>query len=233
MGVVRTVLFYLVFGIISLILVPLMALVSLLSERIPRYGAHLWSMAFVWTARVFLGIRLVVRGRVPQTAVLVAAKHQSYYEAILTLCLFDHAAVVMKAELHRIPLWGFIAKRQGSIFVDRAQRGTALRAMLKQAQTRAAENRPIFIFPEGTRTAVGTAPPLRAGLFALYRALELPLVPVALDSGCCWGKEFAKRPGTITISFLPEIPPELPRSELNARVHAAINQDPVSAEVRS
>lgn len=229
----RTILFYLIFGAVSLVMVPVTALLAPFAPRIMRLSARIWSTIFVWSARMLLGMRLVVRGKVPQSAVLVAAKHQSYYEAIITLYLFDQASVVMKTQLHHIPLWGSIARHYGSIFVAREKQGSALRSMLKQARARSEEGRPIFIFPEGTRTAVGTAPALKSGLYALYRGLDVPLVPVALDAGRCWAKGFVKKSGTITISFLPDIPPGLPRSEMEARVHAAINTDPVTAEVRT
>ncbi len=64
-----------------------------------RSGSNIWARWFIWCADVFLGIRVVVRGRVPNESVIVASKHTSAYETILTLYLFHHPAVVMKAEL--------------------------------------------------------------------------------------------------------------------------------------
>ena len=81
----------------------------------------------------------------------------------------------------------------------------------------------MVIFPEGTRTKPGDAPPLKAGLAGLYRALKLPLVPVAVDSGRCWPKGFVKYPGVVTFAFGTPIPPGLDRDAMEARVHAAIN----------
>ena len=87
-----------------------------------------------------------------------------------------------------------------------------------------AEGRPIAIFPEGTRVAVGTAPPLQPGFAGLYRALGLPVVPVAVDSGRLWPRNaFVKRPGIVTMRFEERVPPGLKRGELEAAVHAAIN----------
>lgn len=232
MAVLRSCLFYLLFGLFSLVLVPLAALLVLLFSRTLPHLARIWAASFVWMARILLGMRLRVRGRVPQEGVLVASKHQSYYEAIATLYLFRSPAVVMKAQLRQIPFWGWLAARHGSIFVTRERHGTALRGMLRGARQRLQDGRLLFIFPEGTRTVVGTRPALKSGLFALYRGLELPVVPVALDAGRCWLRGFAKRPGTVTISFLPDIPSGLPRAELDARVHAAINADPTSVAVR-
>jgi 1-acyl-sn-glycerol-3-phosphate acyltransferase len=96
--------------------------------------------------------------------------------------------------------------------------------MLEAARRVRGEGRSIVIFPEGTRVAPGEQPPLRPGFAGLYKALGLPVVPVAVDSGRLWPRHrFAKRPGIVTMRFGDAIPPGLPRSEIEARVHAAIN----------
>lgn len=232
MSFLRTILFNIVFLGGSVPLILSVALGALVSAEWLRAGSQMWARWFVWCARWILGIRLVVRGRIPDEPVIVAAKHQSYYEAILTLYLFHHPAVIMKAELRKIPVWGFLAAGHGNIFVERGKAGAALKAMLRQAKARSAEGRPIFIFPEGTRVAVGTAPPLKAGLFGIYGGTRLPVVPMALDAGLCWTRGFVKRPGTVTVCFQPEIPAGLSREEMEAAVHAAINRDPLTAEAR-
>lgn len=81
-----------------------------------------------------------------------------------------------------------------------------------------------LIFPEGTRVAPGEQPPLQPGFAGLYKALDLPVVPVALDSGRLWPRNsFLKRPGIITIRLGDPVPAGLPRAEIEARVHAAMN----------
>ena len=70
---------------------------------------------------------------------------------------------------------------------------------------------------------VGETPPLRSGFAALYRALGLPVVPVATDSGVLWGRGLIHRPGTITLRIGETIPAGLPREEVERRVHTAIN----------
>jgi 1-acyl-sn-glycerol-3-phosphate acyltransferase len=230
MGAFRAILFNIVFLLGSILITSSIAIVSPFSRDMVRQGSHIWARWFVWCSAAFVGIRLAVRGRVPQEGVIVASKHTSMYETILTLYLFRHPAVVMKAELRKIPIWGFVADRHGSIFVERGKAGSALKNMLRQAKARAAEGRPVFIFPEGTRVPVGTAPPLKAGLYGVYGGLKVPIVPVTHNAGDYWTRGLAKRPGTVTVSFLPEIPPGLARDEMEARVHAAINRDPLTAE---
>ena len=90
---------------------------------------------------------------------------------------------------------------------------------------RIAAGRPILIFPEGTRVPPGHQPPLQPGFAGLYRSLRLPVVPVALDSGRLWPPHsFVKQPGIVTARFGEPIPAGLPRAEIEAAVHAAINQ---------
>ncbi len=185
--------------------------------------ARAWAGWFALTTRVVLGIHCRFTGTVPATPVLAAFKHQAAYETILILRLFRAPAAVMKAELTRIPLWSTAARVHGIIPVERSESTGALRAMLRAALAAKAADRPVVIFPEGTRTRPGDAPPLKAGLAGLYRALGLPLVPVAVDSGRCWPKGFVKYPGVVTFAFDEPIPPGLDRAEVEARVHAAIN----------
>ena len=107
--------------------------------------------------------------------------------------------------------------------VDRKGGGKALRKMVAQARRVIAEGRPLVIFPEGTRVAPGDQRPYHPGVAALYSQLDVPVVPVALNSGCFWGRRsFAKRPGTITLEFLPKIEPGLQRKEFLQRLEAAI-----------
>ena len=198
-------------------------LVSAITPRAAIPVARAWAGWFAVTTRVLLGIRWRVDGTLPQHAALVAIKHQAAYETIMVLWLFRAPAVVLKAELLAIPFWGTAARAHGVIPVDRDGSATALRAMLKAGNAAKAADRPVVIFPEGTRTVPGDAPELRAGLAGLYRALRLPLVPVALNSGRCWPKGFVKFPGVITFAVGAAIPPGLDRAGVETRVHAAIN----------
>jgi 1-acyl-sn-glycerol-3-phosphate acyltransferase len=184
-----------------------------------------WARFHRWSARTFLGIRSEVRGTFPAATVIVAAKHQSMFETIEFLLLLDRPAVVLKRELADLPGWGWAAKLYGVIPVDRDGGAAALRRMLKAAQAAVADGRPILIFPEGTRVAPGDQPPLQPGFAGLYRALGLPVVPVALDSGRLWPRhDFAKHPGIMTVKVGETIPPGLKRPAIEAAVHAAINE---------
>jgi 1-acyl-sn-glycerol-3-phosphate acyltransferase len=183
-----------------------------------------WALFHRWCMAWLLGIRSRVEGEIPAGPHLFASKHQSMYETLEYLLLLDNPAVVVKQELADIPFWGPIARKQGVIPVDRSGSSQALRTMLRAARMAVKAKRPILIFPEGTRVPVGDSPALRAGFAGLYRALDLPVVPVALDSAkVSPRRSFIKRPGVVTFRFGDPIPPGLPRAEAEARVHAAIN----------
>ena len=184
-------------------------------------------------ARHVLGIRVRLEGTIPEGSYLIAAKHQSMFETLELVRLSHLPIIVMKKELADIPLFGFMTRRYGIIAVERSAGARALRALVDEGRTAVATGRPVIIYPEGTRVPPGATPPLRSGFAALYRALGLPVIPVALDSGRLWGRGFVHRSGTVTISVGDAIPPGLPRPEIEARVHAAINALELGAEARS
>lgn len=220
---VRTWLFRILFYGASVPIV-LTAPISAAIGRDAMHGhAHVWIRVHRFLARWILGVRVRVEGERPRGTYLFAVKHQAMFETLEMAELIDGPLIVMKRELIDMPFWGKTAKAYGAIGVDRDASSKALRQMLKEAAVARAENRSVLIFPEGTRVAVGEAPPLRSGFAGLYKALNMPVVPVALDSGDCMPRKGPSRPGVITIRFLDPIPAGLPREEIEARVHAAIN----------
>lgn len=220
---IRTWLFRILFYGASVPIV-LTAPISAAIGRDAMHGhAHVWIRVHRFLARWILGVRVRVEGERPRGTYLFAVKHQAMFETLEMAELIDGPLIVMKRELIDMPFWGKTAKAYGAIGVDRDASSKALRQMLKEAAVARAENRSVLIFPEGTRVAVGEAPPLRSGFAGLYKALNMPVVPVALDSGHCMPRKGPSRPGVITIRFLDPIPAGLPREEIEARVHAAIN----------
>ena len=202
------------------LLAPLFALGG---QRAVIAHAHGWARFHRWTIRAIMGITSRVEGERPTGQVLFAAKHQAMYETLELQLLLDGPAMVLKRELMRIPMWGWAARRYGAIPVDREASATALRQMMRDAAAVRQSGRSVLVYPEGTRVAPGDTPPLRSGFAGLYRALDLPVVPIAVDSGRLLPKRGTKRPGVVTFRFGEPIPPGLPRREVEARVHAAIN----------
>jgi 1-acyl-sn-glycerol-3-phosphate acyltransferase len=181
----------------------------------------LWQRAIEVLERSIMGITYRVIGKeyIPVGSCIIASKHQSAWETFKLHILFGDPAIVLKKELLRIPLWGWFLGRSGSIPIDRAGGIEALKSMIDTARAAAAQGRKIVIFPQGTRIPPGQARPYKSGVAALYQDLNLPIVPMALNSGLRWPKTtLLKKPGLITIEFLPPIPPGLTRSEVMDRL---------------
>ncbi len=220
----RSILFAIVFYIGSVFFV-LLALIGLIgSQSLLQNCAHGWSRYHAVCARIFLNVRVRIDGRITQEPVVFAIKHESAFETIEVLRQFSTPAVVAKKELARIPFWGTVATHYGMIYVDRNGGARALRDMLKSVRSYIAQGRPIIIFAEGRTVSRGERPPLASGFAGLYKIAGLPVVPIALDSGLVSPKHsFIKTPGTITFKIGEQIPAGLPRAEVEARVHEAIN----------
>lgn len=223
MDYIRSLLFVLLFYPGTLVYVLTVILVSPFGDAPVQAVVHAWSKYHHLLVRYVLGIRIEWDGAIPDGHYLIAVKHQSMMEAVDTLHFAKCPVVVMKRELTVIPLFGWVTRRYGIIGVDREAGAGALRAMMAEAKAAIAKGRPVIIFPEGTRVPYGASPPLQAGFAGLYRALGLPVVPVAHDVGQLWHKGFLKRSGTVHFKVGEVIPPGLKRDEIEARVHAAIN----------
>lgn len=219
----RGLLFKLVFYAGSVVFVLLAPLYAAGGRRTLIGHVQRWVRFHDWCCRTLLGIRFRIEGELPREPVLVAMKHEAMYETLHSVIFLDRPAPVLKRELARIPLWGWAVRRYGSIVVDRDAGAKALRAMLAEGKELIAEGRSILIFPEGTRVPHGQRPALKSGVAGLYRMLGLPVVPVACDSGLLLPRHGPARPGTVTFRIGETIPPGLPREEVEARIHAAIN----------
>lgn len=223
MAWIRTIVFRLVFYTLSVPIVSTVPVSALFGRAAVIRHATFWSLTHRWLVRWILGIRIRIEGTRPAGPALYASKHQAMFETLDLEVQLDGPAMALKKELAQLPVWGWAARRYGALVVDREASATALRTMMREAKIAVAEGRSILIFPEGTRVLPGEQPPLKSGFAGLYRMLALPVVPVAVDSARLMPKTGAKRPGTITFRYGAVIPPGLPRDEIEARVHAAIN----------
>lgn len=189
---------------------------------------RLWARGVMAMLRVLVGLDYTVRGLVvpARGPLLLAAKHQSAWDTIVFLVLLDEPAIVLKRELFRIPFYGWFTWRVGMIGIDRGAGARALKDLVARTRPALEAGRPVLIFPQGTRVAPGTHRGYLPGVYALYAGTGLPVVPVALDSGRFWGRRsFVKKPGRITVEFLPAIAPGLDRrtfmAELERRIEGA------------
>lgn len=195
-----------------------------ISTRGLRRLARIWSQYHYLCARIFLGIKVEIKGEFRNETLLYVFKHESMFETIDTLRILKDPIVIAKKELLQIPIWGWMATRHGLLGVDREAGAKSMREIMRQANRAVEEGRPIVIFPEGTRMARGEKPLLQSGFAGIYRIFNIPAIPVALNSGIVAPKNsFMKKSGTITYLIGDELEPGIPKEEIREYVHAAIN----------
>lgn len=186
-----------------------------------------WSRYFLFLCRVFAGIQIEVRGRehLPQGAYLVASKHQSIWETFALLHMFPDPCFILKQELSFIPLFGWYIKKMHNVPIDRKGGSRTLTKLIRVAhdEIRRDGGRQIVLFPEGTRRPPGAEPQYRFGVAALYSGLDVPCVPVGLNSGVYWPRRSLRlKRGTILVEILPPIAPGLQRDAFFERVQTDI-----------
>ncbi len=225
MIVIRSVLFtgfFIVFTGLSLAVMATMTLV-------PRPGLHCvvygWSRTLCWVLKHFIGLDFEVRGRqfICDKPAIYAAKHQSAWDTFIYFMVFKNPSYVLKKELHRIPFWGMAANKYGAISVDRSGGASALKQLISDTKDRLQRGYDVVIFPEGTRSMPGRRQPYHPGIAAMYGAADVPVIPVAVNSGLFWGRRsLIKRPGVIILEFLPPIEPGLKRREFMTQLETAV-----------
>lgn len=205
------------------ILVIVMGPVLLFPPRYARAVARFWGyMTYLLLGMV--GITQNVSGdRHLDQQVLYAVKHQSAWETVIFSWLLAAPAFVLKRELLWLPIIGWFFLKTGCIPVDRSAGMRALREMRTAGQGLAKKGRSMLIFPQGTRVAPGTEQPYEIGVFSLYQATGLPVVPVALNSGYVWPRNsWLKYSGRVTVEFLDPIKPGLDRKHFMATLKQRI-----------
>jgi len=225
MVLVRSIVFAVAFYVVTALFLLLGIWLLLAPRRWAMAGLALHGRTCVALLRVICGTRVEVRGRerLPKGPCIVVAKHQSAWDTFALIPLLHDPAIVLKDELKWIPVYGWFCVKFEHILVKRDRAAAALKAMVETARDRVGQGRQILIFPEGTRKAPGAPPDFKPGYVALYEALDVPAVPLALNSGLYWGRRGILRyPGTIIVEFLEAMPPGLPRKAFRAEIERRI-----------
>ena len=210
---------YLMMAVVAVVF----AIPALISRKAAFAAVHFYCAWVRMTARVLVGLRSEVRGTVPQGAVLLASKHQSFFDIIILCSALPSPKFVMKKELIWAPFLGQYALRIGCIPVDRGKRGAAIAAMKAAAARGAARPGQLVIYPQGTRVAPGVSLPYKVGAGVLYHHLGQTCVPVATNVGIFWPKGgILRKPGLAVIEFLPPIAPGQPVGDFMATIEASV-----------
>jgi 1-acyl-sn-glycerol-3-phosphate acyltransferase len=186
-----------------------------------------WGRLTLWGLRWIVGARVSFEGleNVPQGGALIAMKHQSMLDTIAPALFLPRPVYVYKAELGNAPVMGAYLKRN-QIGVDRGGHAKALKSIVRGARDAVAKGGQVLIFPEGTRQALDAPPGYKPGIAAMYKDLNLPVTPVALNTGLIWKpKGLMRSPGHVTFKVLPPIPAGLPRAEFMQELERVIESE--------
>ena len=228
-SIFSTVLFYTGTFVLVFLMLPISA-----SKRLAPLAGRLWGR-FAHRVALVSGITFRCEGEIPAgKQVIYAVKHQSAWETMVLFWILHDPVIVMKQELMNIPLLGWIFRQTGSIGVNRSAGMSALKKLKSDALEALKTGRPLLIFPQGTRVLPRTKAPYQIGVYALYSATGLPVVPVALNSGSFWPRYgFRKYSGCISLVFLPEIQPGLPRATFMTTLEKQIEQATAELEMNT
>ncbi|MFN7666894.1 MAG: lysophospholipid acyltransferase family protein [bacterium] len=213
----------------------LLGLVSMPLYAFPKilpWLQRLWS----WGALMFLrlvGLRYRVQDpsgvlRKRPSPVLFVSRHHSAWETMAYIMLLTSKPTlrfVLKKELLSLPFFGWYLRRVGMIALNRRQGGEALRLLKTHVKKTIQSGHDIVIYPEGTRTDVGSPLILQRGVLVAYEAADVPVIPITLDSGRFWPKNSLKKyPGTITVRLHDIIPAGLPREVFWERLQETLSE---------
>ena len=203
-------------GIVTVFLIALPTL--LLPPKFTLFFGKFLGHYVIFVVRVILNTRVEFKGieKIPKTEkYFVASAHQSMFETFALQSVLDYPVFILKKELLKIPLFGLYLRKIKSIEITRdTTTKDNLSFFDKVAAIIKNENRPLLIFPQGTRVMVDDRVPFKKGVGRIYEALNISCVPIALNSGKVWPKNgIIKYPGKITVSFLEPIKPGLNRDD--------------------
>ncbi len=180
---------------------------ALFSPKGARMACQLYAGWALWTAKWMLGLRHEVRGTIPTDEVMIAAKHQSFLDILMIFYYAPKPKFIMKHELLWTPIIGLYAYRLGCVPVNRGKRGQAIKKMVDDVRSGAAEAGQLVIYSQGTRVKPGEMKAYKVGTYALYDQLQQPCVPAATNAGLFWPKgTILRKPGLAVVEFLEPIP---------------------------
>ena len=207
--------FFLYSGIILVFILAIPTL--LLPSKFTLYCGKFLAYYIILLLKVILNTRVIFHGLEnlkKEEKFFVASAHQSMFETFVLQAPLNFPIFILKKELLKIPLFGWYLRKIGSIEIIReTTTKDNLNFFDKIKKTLQKNNRPLLIFPQGTRIKFDERTPFKKGVARIYDSLKLPCIPVALNSGKIWPKNsFIKYPGDIHVSFLEPIYPGLEKN---------------------
>ena len=200
-----------IFFFTGIIIISIIFLPSLLLPRnITLLGGKLMGYWAEFCLKVFLSVKIIIKGKdniITDQKFFIAASHQSMFETFYLQTVFNSPVFILKKELLRIPIFGWYLKKIGSISINRNKISRDNLGFFKDIlRTINSDDRPLIIFPQGTRVLPEERPSFKKGATRIYQELNIACQPVAINSGYVWPKKGQKKSHkTITISILRKI----------------------------
>ena len=211
---IRNFLFSLFFftGIIFISLIFLPAII--LPKNIILFGGKIMGYWTYFCLQFFLSTKIIIKGKeniIKNKKFFIAASHQSMFETFFLQTIFDSPVFILKKELLLIPIFGWYLKKIGSISIKRnkiSKENLGFFDDIKKQMN--SSDRPLIIFPQGTRLSPEDRTPFKKGSGRIYEELKISCQPIAINSGNTWPKKGKKKINrTLTISILKPIEPGL------------------------
>jgi len=201
-----TIFFFLGIIIISIIFLPAL----LLPRKITLLGGKLMGYWAGFCLQIFLSVKIIIKGKeniITDEKFFIAASHQSMFETFYLQTIFNSPVFILKKELLKIPIFGWYLKKIGSISINRNKVSKDNLGFFKDIlRTVNNSDRPLIIFPQGTRVLPNERPSFKKGASRIYQELNIACQPVAINSGYVWPKKGTKScHKTITVSILTPI----------------------------
>ena len=204
-----------IFFFSGIILICIIFLPSLfLPQNIVLFGGKIMGHWSAICLRFFLSTKIIIKGKeniIKNEKFFIASSHQSMFETFFLQTIFNSPVFILKKELLKIPVFGWYLKKIGSIYIDRNKVTKENLGFFDQiSYLIKSSNRPLIIFPQGTRLAPDDRTPFKKGASRIYDELKIKCQPVAINSGNVWPKKGKLKPNkNLTISILKPIEPEL------------------------
>ena len=230
---IRNALFY-IFFFLGIVLICIIFLPSFfLPQKIVLFGGRIMGYWAAICLKIFLSTKIFIKGReniIKNDKFFIASSHQSMFETFFLQTLFNSPVFILKKELLKIPIFGWYLKKIGSISIERNKTTKEnlgfFDEILKLINS---SNRPLIIFPQGTRLAPDDRSPFKKGASRIYEELKIKCQPVAINSGYTWPKKGLLIPKKIlTVSILKPI-----ESGINKEIFLKTLQENIYLELDS
>ena len=224
---IRNFLFSLFFflGIITISVIFIPAL--FLPQKITLFGGKVMGYWSSFCLKIFLSTKIIIKGEeniIKNKKFFIAASHQSMFETFFLQTVFNSPVFILKKELLMIPVFGWYLKKIGSISIKRNKISKQNLGFFEEISAHVnSSNRPLIIFPQGTRLLPEDRTPFKKGSSRIYEELKISCQPVAINSGNTWPKKGLKKMNTtLTISILKSIDPGLKKEIFLKDLESAI-----------